>query len=170
MRGMRLWWSNDPGEPSCAGSPAILRKVLRTGGFAPPPYDGFAFVSNRPVGRGPPMPGGPTPFVTCAVPPFPGSSQACTAWGEYRHLRWDGQGECVANWRQRSLITSGDQDSRLVPGAQSHPPTVVGQRPTLVEVPALEGRRNRSTGAVVQTQQRFRLVRVVLALQWSGAQ
>jgi hypothetical protein len=26
-----------------AGNPAILRRALRTGGFASPPHDGFAF-------------------------------------------------------------------------------------------------------------------------------
>ena len=32
----------DPGERSSAGSPAILGISPRTGGFASPPYDGFA--------------------------------------------------------------------------------------------------------------------------------
>lgn len=54
---------SDPVERSSAGSPAILGMSRRTGGFASPPYDGFAFVSIRPDGRGPPIQGRPTPWL-----------------------------------------------------------------------------------------------------------
>ena len=63
------------------------------------------------------------------------------------------------------VLTTGDDGSRLVPRSQRHPPTVVGQRPALVVVAALERRGDGPAGAVIQTQDRFRLVGVVLVLQ-----
>src|SRR5438876_5908726 len=33
------------------GSPAVLGTVLQTGGFASPPFDGFAFITQGPVSK-----------------------------------------------------------------------------------------------------------------------
>ena len=68
MRGLMLREGRtDRGELSTAGSPAILRRFPRTGGFATPPCGRFAFVSARPESRGPLVRVGLTPSGCSAL-------------------------------------------------------------------------------------------------------
>lgn len=90
------------GELSTAGSPAILEKIPRTGGFATPPYGRFAFVSVRPEGRGSLIRVGPTPFGCSALYFFQKSAQADAACAKYRHTQIRNKGEFVAHRRHNS--------------------------------------------------------------------
>jgi hypothetical protein len=48
-----------------------------------------------------------TARVPCLVPPFPETTQACTAWAKYRHTRARNKCEFVAHHRQNPLTAIG---------------------------------------------------------------